>query len=134
MHFHSHSFVHLCAFLLISTILRWLTPQHMLERVLVRTVVSILDRFHFPTELPAIGAAATGKPTLAQTVHSTVVSKVFRCIQSNDSFSQLLPNLYHHLTRKDGDALIVHTPVALAIVKLLLQLPQATLHDQVLAV
>eukprot|EP00047_Mylnosiga_fluctuans_P015284 m.44907 g.44907 ORF g.44907 m.44907 type:complete len:2742 (-) comp5850_c0_seq1:279-8504(-) len=95
--------------------LRLIVVKPAQERVLVRVIVSILDRFHFPTELPA--AVPAGKPTAAQTVHSTVVGK-------------LLPNLYRHLTRKEDDAVVVHTPVALAIVKLLLQLPQATMHHQ----
>lgn len=55
-----------------------------------------------------------------------------RCdaMQSRCLHPQLLPGLHRHLTHKDGDAIMVHTPVALAIVKLLLQLPQATLHEQ----
>ena len=63
--------------------------------------------------------------TISTSTTTATVCNVSRCLHP-----QLLPGLHRHLTHKDGDAIMVHTPVALAIVKLLLQLPQATLHEQ----
>ncbi|KAF9962564.1 U3 snoRNP protein [Modicella reniformis] len=128
---------------LLKSYLKLIPRKADLEKILVRTVITILDNFHFDIKnvqvLTAVPEGEEGQEEneeeddedqtamdidmppeesaagLASRIHDTVIKK-------------LLPELHRYLTNKDETSVMIRVPVALAITKLLKALPDVSLR------
>ncbi|KAI9203103.1 armadillo-type protein, partial [Polychytrium aggregatum] len=129
-----------------------------LEKVLIRTIIAILEKFHFlmalaPVAEPdhidgqpksdhdneAVGAEHDDEEAEHAEAEAEPVVDASASSQSQEALAikvhnilleKIIPDLYKLLTKDDDDTLSSRVPIALAIARLLKQLPAASLDLQ----
>eukprot|EP01135_Chromosphaera_perkinsii_P004611 Nk52_evm4s292 gene=Nk52_evmTU4s292 len=101
--------------------LRQIPQKQYLEKVLIKVVISMLDSFHFTIADDTSGVDGDKEGSLSSRIHATVLEAV-------------LPELTEYLVKteksKNDDKakwVSLRSPVALAVVKLLMKLPEDSL-------
>ncbi|EIN06636.1 hypothetical protein PUNSTDRAFT_90339 [Punctularia strigosozonata HHB-11173 SS5] len=129
-------------FSLVQSYLRLVRLRDESERVYVRTVVSILDHFHFPMDqvLPQPERAAEdvtlmGEEAEAETAIQAAEDR--KVIQQADRIadavtSRLLPSLLKHLETRNETEDSLRIPISIGIVKVAIHLPREAREPQVL--
>jgi U3 small nucleolar RNA-associated protein 20 len=97
------------------------------ERVYVRTLVTILDSFHFPMgdQADEHGVNETEEPTAP--IVSRVTQKVADAVTG-----RLLPSLLQHLENRHGAEENMRLPIAVGIIQIALHLPDPARQTQIL--
>lgn len=117
---------------LIQQYLRLCRNKDSAERMYVRTVIALLENFHFPmTEAvkvnieapPEDGDHTDTDSTAAKTLKETHIADVVN--------QKLLPALLHHLEKREENEDTLRIPIAIGIVRVALHLPQANRDTQV---
>ncbi|KAI0782968.1 armadillo-type protein [Abortiporus biennis] len=130
---------------LVQQYLRLMRTKDAQERVYIRTIVSILDNFHFsmdamveqtretePESAEQDDEAADDLPEGVppeQTDAAKVLAEQVRIADAVNT--RLLPTLLSHLEKRDENEDTLRIPVAIGIVKVALHLPQAPREAQV---
>ncbi|CAG8442214.1 6253_t:CDS:10 [Scutellospora calospora] len=112
---------------LLKQYMKHISRKLTLEKILVRTIIIILDNFHFDVSDIVVGDLQSqssnkllekddkNETFLSQRIHDTIIC-------------QVLPELKLYLAKCDDNNIAVRVPIAFAITKLLKALPEATLR------
>ncbi|KAF8270231.1 armadillo-type protein [Lactarius quietus] len=106
------------------------------ERLCIRTIVAILDGFHFPMDEIAIREPSGLVEADAFEPEGVEEDEPIEPKQVNDRISdavnnKLLPNLLKHLENRDETEDTLRIPISIGIAKIALHLPLATREAQV---
>jgi U3 small nucleolar RNA-associated protein 20 len=94
------------------------------ERVYVRTLVAILDSFHFPMgKLVEADAPESTEKTTTPTANTQKISDAVK--------GRLLPALLQHLENREGAEENIRLPIAIGIIQIALHLPEPARHAQI---
>ncbi|KAI0262194.1 armadillo-type protein [Gloeopeniophorella convolvens] len=106
------------------------------ERIYIRTVVAILDSFHFPMDDPVVtepgeqteGDAVDGEQPIEEAPAEPVPvnNRIADAVNH-----RLLPALLRHLENRNEAEDIMRIPISVGIVKIALHLPEATREAQI---
>ena len=109
--------------------LRLLKRKDSSERVCVRTIVAILDNFHFNMDEPVVSEGDAEENADAEEPDTKRAQEMTRVADS--VHSRLLPALLNHLERRDESEDAVRIPIAVGIINVAKHLPDPARTTQV---
>ncbi|KAF7327783.1 DRIM domain-containing protein [Mycena kentingensis (nom. inval.)] len=115
---------------LVQKYLRLSRAKDASERVYVRTLVALLDNFHFPMEQVVSTPDDDGDDDEPEVAPPMVLQSSARIADAVNL--RLLPNLLNHLEKRDDKTDdTTRIPIAVGIIKVALHLPAATRESQI---
>lgn len=114
---------------LINQYLRLVKQKDASEKVYVRTVVAILDNFHFNMDEPAVVEGGADENAEAEESDGKKGQEMTRVADS--VHSRLLPALLNHLERRDENEDMIRIPIAVGIINVAKHLPDPARTTQI---